>query len=102
MSRQRTYVGLQDDTYGGMTPTGNIVRDAQAFGLIDENETCAGWSLDQIQLLYDRVSEAWRPYGHMASRLPQEIRERHRRIYQAAVEQARTLGWKPELYTDDE
>ncbi|EIC21703.1 hypothetical protein [Thiorhodovibrio frisius] len=102
MSREKTYVGLDQDNFGGMTPTGTIVRDAQAFGLIPETETCAGWSLDRIQLLYDQVSEAWRPYGHLVSGLPEEVRERHQRIFTAALTHARTLGWKPELYTDDE
>jgi hypothetical protein len=102
ISRNKTYVGLDQDSYGGMTPTGTIVRDAQAFGLIEETETCAGWSVDQIQQLYDQVSEAWRPYGHLASRLPEELRERHGRIFAAAIAQARSLGWSAELYTDDE
>ncbi|WPL16703.1 hypothetical protein Thiowin_01672 [Thiorhodovibrio winogradskyi] len=102
MSREKTYIGLDKDSFGGMTPTGTIVRDARVFGLIPETETCAGWSLDRIQLLYDEVSDAWRPYGHLASRLPEELRERHQRLFAAAVAHARTLGWKPELYTDDE
>ena len=102
MSRHKTYIGLEQDTYGGMTPTGTIVRDAQVFGLIAEDEGCAGWSLDRIQLLYDQVSDAWRPYGHLASRLPDELRERHQRIFAAAVTQARQRGWKAEIYTDDE
>ncbi len=102
MSRTKTYVGLDQDNFGGMTPTGTIVRDAQVFGLIPETETCAGWTADRIQLLYDQVSEAWRPFGQLASRLPEELRERHQRIFAAAIEQGRTLGWKPELYTDDE
>jgi len=100
MSRQKTYVGLDDDAFGGMTPTGNIVRDAQAFGLIPEEQTCAGWSLGRIQQLYDQVSEAWRPYGHMVSRLPDDIRDRHQRIYGAAIKRARELGWAPELLDD--
>ncbi|MBK5968141.1 MULTISPECIES: hypothetical protein [Thiorhodovibrio] len=102
MSRQKTYLGLEQDSYGGMTPTGTIVRDAQVFGLIPESENCAGWSVDRIQTLYDQVSDAWQPYGHLASRLPEELRERHQRIFAAAIAHARTLGWKPELYTDDE
>lgn len=102
MSRERTYAGLDQDSFGGMTPTGTIVRDAQVFALIPETETCAGWSADRIQLLYDQVSDAWRPYGHLASRLPEDLRQRHQRIFAAAVAHARALGWKPELYTDDE
>ncbi|MGB5831379.1 MAG: hypothetical protein WBG92_05240 [Thiohalocapsa sp.] len=100
MATQKTYVGLDADGYGGMTPTGHIIRDAQVFGLIPEDQTCVGWSVAQIQLLYDRVTDAWHPYGHMASKLPDDLRERHRRIYDAAVLRAKELGWGPELYDD--
>jgi len=50
-----------------------------------------------IDALYDKVSLAWEPSGNMVSNLPQELRERHHRIYTAAVKQARSLGWDPEL-----
>jgi hypothetical protein len=98
--QQKTYPGLDEDSYGGMTPTGQIVRDAQVFGLIAEDETCVGWSLASIQDLYDKVSDAWRPYGHMVSALPEDLRERHKRIYDAAVEAAKARGWGPDLYPD--
>jgi hypothetical protein len=100
MGRQRRYAGLYKDGPGGMNPTGNIIRDAWVFGIIPESETCEGWGLDRIETLYDKVSEAWVPYGHLASRLPEGLRERHARIYQEAVEYARAHGWNPEL--DDE
>jgi len=100
MATQKTYVGLDEDAYGGMTPTGNIVRDAQVFGFIPEEQNCAGWSLAAIQQLYDQVTEAWRPYGHMVSGLPEDLRERHSRLYGAAVARAKELGWGPELYPD--
>ena len=98
--QKKTYPGLDADSYGGMTPTGQIIRDAQVFGLIPEDETCAGWSVAAIQDLYDKVWDAWRPYGHMASRLPEELRERHKRIYDAALARASELGWSAELYPD--
>lgn len=96
-----TYVGLDDDQFGGMTPTGTVIRDAQVFGLIAENETCKGWSKGQLQDLYDRVTKAWEPYGHLASRLPDDLRQRHERIYSAAIARAKALGWSPELNDDD-
>lgn len=96
-----TYAGIDHDRFGGMTPTGNIVRDAWVFGLIPESETCAGWSAARIDQLYDRVSAAWQPYGHLASKLPPELRARHMRIYEAAVCRARELGWEPESDGDD-
>jgi hypothetical protein len=84
-----------------MSPTGNIIRDAWVFGIIPETETCAGWSVQGIEALYDKVSAAWEPYGHLVSRLPPELRDRHGRIYAAAVERARAQGWNPALDDDD-
>ena len=100
MNKSRIYVGLDQDISGGMTPIGTIIRDAWVFGFLPEGETCAGWSHDRIQELYDKVTEAWAPYGHLASNLPEPLRERHRAIYEAAIRRARELGWSPEL--DDE
>jgi hypothetical protein len=100
LKRDKTYVGLNADSYGGMTPTGTIIRDAKVFGLIAEEETCEGWPLSRIEALYDKVSEAWHPYGHLVSRLPPELRERHQRVYDAAISHARELGWSADLYDD--
>ncbi len=101
MSESRVYVGLDNELNGGMTPTGNIIRDAWVFGLIPETETCQGWRAAGIDALYDKVTAAWAPYGHLVSRLPPELAERHRRIYDAAVAKARTAGWDPELDEND-
>ena len=101
MERQDTYVGLTNDTHGGMTALGRIVRDAWVFGLVPESETCAGWTMGRLQELYDKVTEAWRPHGHLVSRLPPELRERHQRIYEEAVRLAREQGWDPELDDED-
>jgi hypothetical protein len=97
----KTYVGIDKDQFGGMTPTGTIIRDAWVFGLIPESETCEGWTMAQIQQLYDRVTKAWEPYGHLVSNLPPDLRERHLRIYEEAVRRARQLGWEPDL-SDEE
>jgi hypothetical protein len=101
MDKLKIYQGLKQETKGGMTPTGNIVRDAWVFGLIPEEEDCAGWTIQGIEALYDKVSAAWAPFGYLASRLPPELRERHARIYGAAVARARAEGWNPELDDDD-
>jgi len=101
MSQTKIYQGIDKDPKGGMTPTGNIIRDAWVFGIIPETETCAGWTVQGIEALYDKVSAAWAPYGQLPSRLPPELRERHARIYSAAVERARAEGWNPELGDDD-
>jgi hypothetical protein len=101
MEKTKVYQGLNQDPQGGMTPTGNIVRDAWVFGLIPEDQDCAGWTIQGIEALYDKVSAAWAPYGHLASRLPPELRERHARIYAAAVDRARAQGWNPELADED-
>lgn len=99
--QSKTYGGIDNDPTGAMNPTGNIIRDAWVFGLIPETETCAGWTLQGLESLYDKVSKAWEPYGNLASQLPAELRERHARIYAAAVTQARDKGWDPELAEND-
>ncbi len=101
MGEERRYPGIDQDSYGGMTPTGNIIRDAWVLGVLPETETCAGWTPQGIESLYDKVSLAWEPHGHLVSRLPPELRERHARIYGAAVERARALGWDPGLDLED-
>lgn len=87
-----TYVGLHQDHFGGMTQTGRIILDAQAFGLIPEEETGEGWNLWQIEQLYDKVFQAWKPYGHLVHQLPTEVRQRHERVYHQSIERARALG----------
>jgi hypothetical protein len=84
-----------------MTTVGRIVRDAWIFGILPETETCAGWSMDRIQAIYDQVSAAWDRHGHLMSRLPAELRERHERIYGEALRLAREKGWDPELDDED-
>jgi hypothetical protein len=101
MRQKKVFPGIDKTPKGGMTPTGNIIRDAWVFGIIPETETCAGWTVQRIEALYDQVAAAWQPYGHLASCLPPELRERHARIYAAAVERARAEGWDPELGDDD-
>jgi hypothetical protein len=99
---ERRYVGIDKDPKGAMNPTGNIIRDAWVFGLIPESETCAGWSPGGIQDLYEKVTAAWEPYANLPSRLPPDLRERHRRIYAAAVKNARKRGWDPDNELADE
>jgi hypothetical protein len=97
----KRYGGIDQDPTGAMNPTGNIIRDAWVFGLIPETETCAGWTVQAIDALYDKVSREWDKYGHLVSSLPPDLAERHREIYSAAVRAARAKGWNPELQDDD-
>ncbi len=101
MSRDKQYPGIDKDIQGAMNPTGNIIRDGWLFGLIPETQTCEGWTKGQIEQLYDQVFREWEKYGHRASALPPELQEKHRRIYDEAVQRARSLGWDPELGDDD-
>ena len=101
MSSDKVYPGIDKDAYGGMNPTGNVIRDAWVFGLLPESETCAGWLPQGIEELYSKVFEAWEPFGHIVSNLPPDLREKHQRIYGEAVERARKEGWDPELEEDD-
>ena len=99
--RQRTYVGIKNDEYGGMTPTGTIIKDAWVFGLLPEEETCEGWTVDRLEELYDKVNKSWEPFAHLVSKLPEDLRARHQRIYEAAINRAKELGWSVELGEDD-
>ena len=94
--RRKTYSGIDKDPKGAMNPTGNIIRDAWVFGLIPETETCEGWTDQRIEALYAQVSDEWHKYGHLASKLPPELADKHRQIYDAAIERARELGWDPD------
>ena len=96
MASEKIYCGIDADPNAGMHHTGNIIRDAWVFGLLDESDDGKGWSDGRISELYDRVSKAWEPYGHLPSALPEELRERHARIYADAIKQAKARGWDPE------
>ena len=100
--RKPPYPGIHADDYGGMTDIGKIIRDAWVFGIIPETEDCAGWDLGRLQTLYDQVYEAWEKYGHLASRLPEDLRERHARIHAEAMERARQAGWDPDRDLGDD
>ncbi len=102
MPEKIKYAGIHNEPNGAMSRTGNIIRDAWVFELIPETQTCEGWSMGQIEALYDRVSQAWAPYGHMVSNRSPELRERHGRIYAEAIKHAREQGWDPEDAVRDE
>lgn len=99
---KRTYVGILNDEFGGMTPTGAIVKDAWTFGVIPETQTCEGWDLGRMQALYEKTTEHWEHYGYSVSNLPPELRDRHQRIHHEAMQRARGLGWRPDALIDEE
>ncbi|WP_297528489.1 hypothetical protein [Thiohalobacter sp.] len=98
---KRVYPGIHNDEFGGMTDIGKMIRDAWVFGILPETQTCEGWEYSRLEALYDQVFSAWEPYGHLVSRLPDELRERHRRIHDEALARARELGWDAEPRDDD-
>ena len=102
MSRPDTYVGIENEVNGGMTTIGKIIRDAWVFGLIDESETCAGWNFAGVDALLDKVNKEWDKYGCLVSQLPPELFEKHQRIQDKAIAEARAAGWSGEAETDDE
>lgn len=73
---QKTYDGIDQDQYGGMSAMGAITKDAWLFGILPETETCAGWDGNRIQILYDKTQVEWDKYGCLVSNLPAELRER--------------------------
>jgi len=95
-AKTQTYVGFEEDGHG-LTQLGRIVLDARIFGLIDEREACAGWELARMQTLMQQVDALWDRYGHLPSRLPDDLRARHAQIYEQAMARARQRGWNPEL-----
>ncbi len=101
MSTAQTYAGVDRDENGGLTHMGRTVRDAWVFGILPESETCAGWDAARMQNLYEKVYAAWEPYAHLPSRLPEDLRTRHERVYAVAMAEARKKGWDPELGEDE-
>jgi len=98
----KTYDGLENDINGGMTMIGKIIRDAWVFGILPETETCTGWVMSRIEAIHQQVNNEWDKYGCMVSSLPEELRERHKQIYDEAIKQAKERGWDPEASTTDE
>ncbi len=96
VDKSKAYVGIDNDVNGGMTDTGKIIRDAWVFGLIDETETCAGWTARGIETLWEKVNARWSEHGFRVGNLPPDLRERFDRIHAAAVARARTAGWDPD------
>ena len=97
---EQTYIGIDQDPEGAMNATGRTIRDAWIFGLIPEDETCAGWSASRINALHQQVNQEWDKYGLLASNLPPDLRERHKRIYDEAIATARAQGWNPDMDDD--
>lgn len=85
-----------------MTSIRKIIRDAWIFGLIKESETCEGWNLAGIEALLQKVNAEWDKYGCMVSYLPAQLQERHYRIHNTAVQNAKKSGWSGEHETDYE
>lgn len=100
-SSKTPYVGIDQDTDGGMTVAGRIIRDAWAFGIIPETETCAGWNTQALEALWTKTHEEWEKYGHQVNKLPDDIRERYMRIQKDAFQQARAAGWDASLDDSD-
>jgi hypothetical protein len=100
-SSKTPYVGIDKDTDGGMTVAGRIIRDAWAFGIIPETETCAGWNTQALEALWTKTHEEWEKYGHQVNKLPDDIRDRYMRIQKDAFQQARAAGWDASLDDSD-
>ncbi len=97
MRKDETYIGIDQDQFGGMTDIGRILRDAQAFGLIAETETGAGWTAQAIERLWEKVQQRWGEYGFSVQNFPDDIRARYLAIQEAAISRARSQGWDPDF-----
>ncbi len=102
MKDPRRYVGIDNDEGAGMSPTAKIVRDAWAFGLIPEDETCEGWAGHQIEALWVKVNAEWEKYGFRVGAMPPELRDRYMAIQKAAMDRAKTAGWSGETELEDD
>ena len=102
MAKPKTYVGIDEDIFGGMTTIGKIIRDAWVFGLLPETETCKGWNTQGIDALLDKVNAEWDKYGCLVSHLPEDLFERHQRIHGEAVKKAKELGWDGDYETNSD
>jgi len=100
-NRDDRYVGIDKDLHGGMTDTGKIIRDAWAFGLIAEDETCEGWLAQGIEDLWRKVDAEWEKYQFSVRFMPEDLQQRYLRIQDVALKRARAEGWNPELGDDD-
>ena len=98
----KTYAGLDHDINGGMTMIGKIIRDAWVFGILPETETCAGWEIPRIDAIHQLVNDEWDKYGCMVGSLPEDLRARHKAIYDEAITKAKARGWNPELIANEE
>ncbi len=97
----QTYVGLDKEDNGGITMIGRIIRDAWVFGILQEGDNFAGKTGIDLQILMEKVNEAWAPYGQLPSQLTPELAARHGKIYAKAIAEAKANGWDPELGEDD-
>lgn len=95
------YEGLNHDSQWGMSPIGQLIRDAWVFGLLPENQQCEGWDTGMMQNLYEKVHHEWGKYGHLPSRLPTELQQRHYELHSRAINAAKIKGWSAELGEDD-
>ena len=102
MAKSSTYVGIDNDVFGGMTVIGKVIRDAWVFELIEETQTCQGWNFAGVDALLDKVNTEWDKYGCLVSHLPPELFKRHQRIHDKAIKKAKETGWSGEFETDDE
>jgi len=96
MPAPKRYVGIDNDLNGGMTDTGKIIRDARAFGIIPEAETCEGWLVQGIEDLWARVDAESEKYGFRVGNFPDDLRDRYLAIQASALAQARAAGWDGE------
>ena len=55
----------------------------------------------QMGALYEKTYIEWGKYAHLPSRLPDDLKERHTKIYLGAIASAKANGWNPELGDDD-
>ena len=71
-------------------------------GLADQAGDLLFRSFAGIDALLDKVNKEWDKYGCLVSHLPKELFERHQKIHNQALKDAKAAGWGGEHETDDE
>ena len=92
---EKIYCGLDKDRYSGMTPIGNIIKDAWLFDILPQTETCENWTHSQLKIISEKVKIEWDKYGCLVSNFPDDLEQRHAEINGKAVKNVRELGWDP-------
>lgn len=100
--QQKTYPGYDQDPGNWMSQEAKLIRDAWAFGLLPEDETCEGWRPQQFEKLWDEVDAIWEKVNFRVANLPPHIQEKYVALQMDALARAKAAGWDPNAILEDD